>query len=223
MPKPPMSPEEIEIIRGRILDTALDIIIEHGFANLSVRKIASRLGITATTIYNYYTNKDELNLMIRTRGFEKLYDLLNQRAGAINGLEGKIAALIRGYVEFGRMFPNYYDIMFTMNTPKYLDYQGTPIEPMAHREKQNAVKCLYLFVGPLDAFLGTDGEGKDTFIMDQVATFWADLHGMITLSNSRLFHEVLESVDDFIDRRTETLIERISFLKQRIESGEKLY
>ena len=61
MPKTPMTKEEIENTRGRILDTALNIIIEEGFNNLSVRKIASRLGVTATTIYNYYTNKDEIN------------------------------------------------------------------------------------------------------------------------------------------------------------------
>lgn len=44
-----------------------------------MRKIASRLGFTATTIYNYYNNKDEINLMIRIKGFEKLYDMLKKR------------------------------------------------------------------------------------------------------------------------------------------------
>ena len=50
MPKAPMTKEEIEDTRERILDTALDIIIKDGFNNLSIRKIASRLGVTATTI-----------------------------------------------------------------------------------------------------------------------------------------------------------------------------
>jgi len=152
MPKAPMSKEEIENTRGRILDTALSIIIEEGFNNLSVRKIASRLGVTATTIYNYYTNKDEINLMIRIRGFEKLYDLLTKHAVSFNDIEDKLKAMVRAYIEFGLTNPSYYDIMFNLHTPKYLDYIGTDIEPLAHTEKQNALKCLSLFIEPIGAY-----------------------------------------------------------------------
>jgi AcrR family transcriptional regulator len=146
MPKAPMTKEKIEDTRERILDTALDIIIKDGFNNLSIRKIASRLGVTATTIYNYYTNKDELNLMIRIRGFEKLHDLLIERSAPFNDIEGQLKAMIRGYVEFGLTHPSYYDIMFNLHTPKYLDYVGTDIESLAYNEKQNALKCLSLFM-----------------------------------------------------------------------------
>ncbi|MDI6743640.1 MAG: TetR/AcrR family transcriptional regulator, partial [Smithella sp.] len=152
MPKSPMTKEEIENTRIRILDTALDIIIEEGFNNLSVRKIASHLGVTATTIYNYYTNKDEINLMIRIRGFEKLYDMLTKRSVAFNNIEDKIKAMIRAYIEFGLTNPSYYDIMFNLHTPKYLDYVGSDIEPLAYTEKQNALKCLSLFVEPINDY-----------------------------------------------------------------------
>ena len=105
MPKAPMTREEIENTRGRILDTALDIIIMEGFQNLSVRKIASRLGVTATTIYNYYTNKDEINLMIRIRGFEKLYDMLTKSSDPLKKIEDRFKAMVRAYVEFGLTYP----------------------------------------------------------------------------------------------------------------------
>jgi AcrR family transcriptional regulator len=36
---------------------ALFIINEEGYTNLSMRKLARRLGFTAKTIYNYYSNK----------------------------------------------------------------------------------------------------------------------------------------------------------------------
>ena len=69
MPKPVRSPEEIEEIRNRILDTATTLIYEQGFDNLSMRKIASRLGMTAANIYNYYANQDALYLSIQIKGF----------------------------------------------------------------------------------------------------------------------------------------------------------
>ena len=214
MPKTPMTKEEIENTRGRILDTALNIIIEEGFNNLSVRKIASRLGVTATTIYNYYTNKDEINLMIRIRGFEKLYDLLTKHAAPFNDNEKKLKAMVRAYIEFGLTNPSYYDIMFNLHTPKYLDYVGTDIEPLAHTEKQNALKCLHLFIESIGAYIPFKGKKKDHFVLYQVVKFWSDLHGLITLTNSRLFHEVLDDVESFIRQRTSDMIENIIRIKE---------
>ena len=223
MPKAPMTQEEVEQIRGRILDTALEIIIDEGFGNLSVRKIASRLGITATTIYNYYKNKDELNLMIRMRGFEKLHDILTLRSEKLEDPKGRLKAMIKAYVEFGRKYPSYYDIMFNLHTPKYLDYVGTDIEPVAFREKENALKCLALYIEPVNAWLPGLGEAKDRFVLHQIVRIWPELHGVVTLYNSRLFHEVMDDVDTFIETRTDELIERVMDMKKRIDVGELNY
>ena len=223
MPKTPMTKEEVESTRGRILDTALDIIIKEGFHNLSVRKIASRLNVTATTIYNYYTNKDEINLMIRIRGFEKLHDMLSRRAAPFNNIEDRIKAMIRAYIEFGLTNSSYYDIMFNLHTPKYLDYVGTDIEPLAYTEKQNALKCLSLFIEPISAYIPAKGKRKDHFILFQIVKWWSDMHGVITLCNSRLFHEVLDNVDSFIKERTSDMIENIIKLKESFDEGEKLF
>jgi len=216
-----MTREEIDNTRARILDTALDIIITEGFNHLSVRKIASRLGVTATTIYNYYTNKNEINLMIRVRGFEKLYGLLTKHAAPYKDIESKIKALVRAYIEFGLNHPSYYDIMFNLHTPKYLDYVGTEIEPLAYTEKQNALKCLSLFTETIGAYLPMKGKRKDHFILYQVVKFWSDLHGLVTLTNSRLFHEVLDDVDAFIQQRTSDMIENIIKIKATFNDEQK--
>ena len=223
MPKAPMTKEEVENTRERILDTALDIIIKEGFHNLSVRKIASRLNVTATTIYNYYTNKDEINLMIRIRGFEKLHELLTKRSAPLKKIEYRFKAMIRAYIEFGLTYPSYYDIMFNLHTPKYLDYVGTEIEPLAFKEKQNALKCLSLFVEPISAYIPVKGKRKDSFVLYQIVKFWSDLHGLITLTNSCLFHEVLSDVDYFIKKRTSDMIENVTQFKESLDDGKKLF
>lgn len=223
MPKAPMTAEMLEQTRERILDIALEIIIDEGFNNLSVRKIASRLGVTATTIYNYYTNKDELNLMIRMRGFEKLHNLLFQGALNLSDLEARFAGMIRAYVAFGRSYPSYYDIMFNLHTPKYLDYAGSDIEPVARQEKENALRCLSMFMEPIEAFLPEGGEAKQRFVLYKIVRFWSDLHGLVTLCNSRLLHEVLENVEDFIEHRIRELVAQITELKRRIDQEETLF
>jgi AcrR family transcriptional regulator len=218
-----MTQEEIEKTRRKILDTALDIIIDEGFDSLSVRNIASRLGVTATTIYNYYKNKDELNLMIRLRGFQMLYDLMENRSADYSNIEARIKAMIHAVIEFGLAYPSYYDIMFNLRTPKYLDYVGTDIEPLAYDEKQNALKCLFLFIEPIKAYLPGNKPGKEAFVLYQVVKFWSDIHGLITLYNSRLFHEVLDDVDAFLEERTQDLIDAVLQLKANVDAGKSMF
>ena len=222
MPKAPMPQEEVEKIRDRILDIALDIILKQGFDNLSIRKIASRLGVTATTIYNYYSGKDELNLMIRVRGFETLHDMLKERYDQSEDIDTRFGAMIRGYVEFGMKYPGYYDLMFNLHTPKYLDYVGTDMEATAHFEKQTALKCLDMFARPVSEYLGADDEAGINFIQYALIKYWSDLHGLITLYNSRLFHEVTTEVDDFVDNRLQEIINELLDIRQRFDRGELL-
>ena len=223
MPKAPMTRQEVEGVRERILDAALEIIVTEGFGNLSLRKIASRLNVTPTTLYHYYSGKDELNLMIRVRGFEKLFELLTVRAAPHTGLEARFEAMIRGYVEFGLAHPSYYDLMFSLHTPKYLDYVGTEVEPLAEHEKAVALKCLSLFTEPLSDYIPGKGPDKDRFVLHQVAAFWSDLHGLVTLCNSRLFHEVLPDVDAFVEQRAAGIVAALLDLKRRIGRGEALF
>lgn len=226
MPKAPMTQEEIDTIRGRILDTALAIIIDEGYKHLSIRKIAARLGVTATTIYNYYTSKDELNLMIRVRGFEKLHAMLTLAAETQDAIENQLIAMIRAYVQFGLTYQGYYDLMFSLDTPKYLDYVGTDMAPTAAYEKQTALKCLNLFYEPVMGYLNGDATAAnpatDPSVLHKVVMFWSDLHGLITLSNSRLFHEVLDDVEAFIETRIQDLIDNFLMLKARVDAGAPL-
>ena len=222
MPKAPMSDAEIKKFRDRILDIALDIILKQGFDNLSIRKIASRLGVTATTIYNYYSGKDELNLMIRVRGFETLHDMLKTKYDSSGNIETQFTGMIRAYVEFGLTYPGYYDLMFNLHTPKYLDYVGTGIEATAHFEKQTALKCLDLFAQPVIDYLGVDNDRGVNAVQYMLIKYWADLHGLITLYNSRLFHEVTNEAEVFVDNRMQEMINEIIQIRQRLDRGESL-
>lgn len=223
MPKAPMPKEEVEKFRDRILDIALDIILKEGFDNLSIRKIASRLNVTATTLYNYYSGKDELNLMIRVRGFETLFAMLKKEHDRHrNNIQAQFGAMIRAYVKFGMDYPGYYDLMFNLRTPKYLDYIGTKMEATAHFEKQTALKCFDLFVRPVSAYVGVDDERKIDFIQYAVIKYWSDLHGLITLYNSRLFAEVIADVESFVENRIQDMINELTQIKKIIDRGEPL-
>ena len=149
MPKTTRAAEEVIGIKDRILEIALQHLIEDGFEHFSMRKLAARLGMTAANIYNYFTNKDELYLLIQTRGFEMLYDFLYEAYKRSATPEKKLVNMIRAYLKFGMDNPEYYEIMFSRNTPKYADYKGTDMEKVALLEKQTALKSADITIQAL--------------------------------------------------------------------------
>ncbi len=209
MPKVPRSQEDRELIREKILDEALALISEHGFAAFSMRKLASRLGTTATTIYHYYASKDELYLMILTKGFDMLYQRLAEIYEAKSDPAGKIRDMVGAYIDFGIHQANYYNIMFTSDAPKYRDYVGTEIEPVAFFEKQTALKLADITSQALEDLDRGEGRFTPEEIRYFVIRLWSTLHGIIALYNSRVLQEVDESAAAVIEQVGQDLVDEI--------------
>jgi len=202
MSKLPRRPEEIEVFKGKILDTALLLIIEGGFDKLSMRKIASRLGVTHATLYNYYTGKDELYFHIRLRGFEKLYPLLQEAVNTAGSLHDKMHAVSSAYIGFGLGFPDYYDIMFTnRKVPKYHDCIGTALEPIARYEKETDLKNLGVIVEGIMRSTGMELSEARYFTI----RWWSGLNGIVSLLNSGLMREVEENTEELLRRYVDDL------------------
>jgi len=58
--------------RAEILENALDVFVEAGYADTTFQKIADRCGITRTILYLYFKNKREIFLYSIKRFTEKL-------------------------------------------------------------------------------------------------------------------------------------------------------
>ncbi len=216
MPRLPRSQQEVASFKQEILDTALEMIIKDGFHNLSMRKLASRLGMTATTIYNYFSNKDEINLMIRMHGFEMMYGQLeksfSEHADPLLRLQG----MIRAYFQFGIHYPNYYDIMFNMHTPKYLDYVGTALEPVANTEKEASLRNYAITEKAIAALFEGHGEVHAERIMLKTIQLWSDAHGVISLYNSQLFREISDHPAGLLEHLIDEVVARITTFREDI-------
>lgn len=209
MPRTARSQEEIESVKQEILNTALDLIIKNGFPNFSMRKLASRLGMTATTIYNYFSNKDEINLMIRKHGFEMLYRQFEECFLGHSDPRKRVAAMTRAYFTFGIRFPDYYDIMFNLHTPKYLDYVGTDLEPVAQIEKEASLRTYDITHKAVAELYPENSPESDEKILLLTIQLWCDAHGVISLYNSKLFREINDNPPQLIDKLINTVIRRI--------------
>lgn len=208
MPKPVRSPKEVETVKNSILETALSLMCEDGFDALSMRNLAVRLKMTAANIYNYYKNKDDLYLAIQTKGFRMIVDRFEEIASSNQTPLEKLYAMMRAYLFFGIENPDYYEIMFSRNTPKYVDYKNTPMEPAAYLEKQTALRVAEITINVILALF----EGKSSLSADdakyRTIVVWSALHGVVNLYNSRVLQEVEENTDLLIDKLIKDLMQR---------------
>lgn len=100
-------------LRQSILVSAGELFLEKGYEGFSLRQVALNIGYSATTIYRYYKNKDDLLRAIVREGFTR-FNL--QLAEAMRSSQQSplkiIEALGEAYVRFGLENSVYYQLMF---------------------------------------------------------------------------------------------------------------
>lgn len=114
-------------LRKNILTVSRKMLLEEGFDRMSMRKIASSVGFSATSIYLYFKNKDDLLHALIEEGFDLLYEALSQHpvVRANGDPFAVLETLCREFVRFGMENPEYYEIMFQLH-PKHM--QRYPVE-----------------------------------------------------------------------------------------------
>ena len=97
-----------------ILDAARQLFVEEGYRNVSIRKIADRIGYSPAAIYSYFESKDEIFLALAEEGFHML---LASGSGARetavqHGPLDCIRAVFLNIYEFSKQHPEYHALMF---------------------------------------------------------------------------------------------------------------
>lgn len=103
-------------IRGLILKIAMNLFLEEGFENVTVRRIAEKIEYSPAAIYLYYNDKNDILYALHDIGFEKLYkqqQIILSTRDPWKRLKkhGKV------YIKFALENPEYYNLMFIMRGP----------------------------------------------------------------------------------------------------------
>lgn len=203
------SPEVVERIKDNIINEAMKLILEMGFNNMSLRKLADRVGMSATNLYYYYSNKDEIYLNIQIKGFKLLQKKLEEVSLSESEPLESLRKMIWAYLEFGFKNRDYYQIMLNSETPRYLEYKAanTKIEPVAYEAKQMAINAIAV---PLKSLVQISNDNPDFCKSDiyfRAYQFWITLHGIITLNNRNILLELDEIIPEkLIERMCEELM-----------------
>jgi AcrR family transcriptional regulator len=155
-----------KISRETILDSAMAHIEAHGVAELSMRTLATALGVTPNALYRYFTNKAELEYALAEAGGHLMLTALKQAAADLPPLLA-IAAVAKAYFQFARSQPQLYAIKM-----RYCNNQDG--EPQSY-------DAVWAFVMGLAEGLHTPWDPQDLAL-----SLWAFLHGMVELDRAQL-------------------------------------
>ena len=85
--------------KSRIEAAALQLFVDKGVAETSIRDIAASVGFSDGALYRHYASTDELVWSLCRASFESYATTLAALAAERTGSRGKIAAMVRGFCD----------------------------------------------------------------------------------------------------------------------------
>lgn len=154
--------------RNAILLAAVEEVSRSGIRDLSLRNLASLLGLAPTALYRYFSDRAELEAAVANECARRLEDVLrNAILGA--GATEALRRISSSYVRFAREHRNLYELMMSPHPSKY-DY--------------SAKESLWAFTTEQVALLSGATKAPEAAV-----ALWALLHGTVALEATQVLGE----------------------------------
>jgi len=163
-------------LRELILDAAYELVKAEGINALSARNIATKIGYSVGTLYNIFSNMDDvvlyLNGMVLDLFIKELRDKLEQsHLSVINNL----MIIARYYVDFSNQHYNLWHLLFinklsvTDSLPKWYNDKITTL----HKLVAHQISLLHR---------------PEMDVEMETCIYWAGVHGVASLNKSGKLH-----------------------------------
>jgi AcrR family transcriptional regulator len=160
-------------LRGKILEAARFLFVRHGFEAVTMRKIARRIGYTATALYYHFPDKRALLRELCETDYGALRQSFKRLEKVLDPTE-RIRRMAQAYVHFGLEHPQHYRLMFMtpypQDSPKTTE-RGNPDQDAYAFLLQTVRECVH--AGRLRQ------EYQDGELVAQA--LWGAMHGLIAL------------------------------------------
>jgi AcrR family transcriptional regulator len=167
--------DEKQELRQAILQAASRLFAEQGYERFSLRQVAEWIGYSATTIYLYFKDKDDLLFAVADEGFARFGQQLAAAADGADDPIARLGAIGRAYIDFGLSNPVHYQLMF-MQRADFLT-SNRPGEQHARIDSFNVLQDTVRYAIDANALLPGDVEAYSDAL-------WALVHGIVALAIS---------------------------------------
>ncbi len=184
-------------LREEILDVSKQLLLKHGFSKISMRKIAKKADVTATSIYLHFKNKDDLLLVLIEESIANLNSVLRNALNEADSPIEQLESLADAYVGYAMENPQEYEIIYMVRPEEMPKYP---------KEKFQQVREIY------ELLAGIIQRGKERNLFDvedplvSAYTLWAQIHGVVSvILGKRLDTRV--PIERFLDLATDHIIQ----------------
>jgi AcrR family transcriptional regulator len=100
-------------LKQQLLDEGLKLLIEDGYKNFSMRKLARRCNVSHTSPYRHFADKEKLIKALSVEVHEKFNTSLKESMDQVEGSPvDKLKGMGKGYVKFFMKNPDYLELLF---------------------------------------------------------------------------------------------------------------
>ncbi|MGH1351503.1 MAG: TetR/AcrR family transcriptional regulator [Methyloligellaceae bacterium] len=161
-----------EELKKLMIRSAKEIIAEKGLMGLTAREIAGKIGYSAGTIYNVFSNLNEIIYHLEIEVLESLESFLETLSDELQPDE-QLLLFTEKYLDYIDGYFNSWQLLIEHKAPHDMQIPGW------YREKfERIISLVELRMKPL--FSAEDISGVER----AARVFWAGLHGIIILSGS---------------------------------------
>jgi AcrR family transcriptional regulator len=108
----PLTEKDEKQMRARLTAAAMRLLEREGRDACSLRRVGALVGVSRSTPYTYFPDKDALLDSVRVAALDALTTKSEKAMRAAPSLETRLAAVGRAYVEFALGRPVLYDLIF---------------------------------------------------------------------------------------------------------------
>ena len=160
-------------VRKLLLDSAAAVFVEVGLEALSMRKVAERAGYTATTLYRYFEDKDELVFAMVSEGLAAFTAALREGRDGGDDPLSQIEGMGLAYVRFGLDHPTLYRLLF-IQRPDFLGRPRGDVQTLR-------VESFSLLREAVSHAMGTGAAAPGDAAAVSIS-LWAVVHGVASLA-----------------------------------------
>lgn len=181
-------------LREELLAAAVAMVETPGGEQVTLRSIARRVGIAATSVYLHFPDVDHLLAAVMRQGFDDLTEVTARAASQASGPVDALRRRCRAYCRFGLDHPRLYQVMFQDNLPAVLSD-----DPAATPGRQSFANLVAAVQHCLET--GTAPSHDDPFRL--ASLIWTAEHGIVLARIARPafpWAPLDALVDEMVDR-----------------------
>lgn len=167
-------------LKQTLVDACLELLRTESLEKLSLRKLATAVGVAPTAVYNHFANKEELMVTVKTDCLLHFADYLTKHPHKRLSPEKRLNALGKAYFEYSIEHAHYFSCLFDSSVPdEYVTQELTDAAMRAEAELRAAVvDLLKKHEIPITQY----NEGLGAFAC------WSIAHGVTALAAKNINH-----------------------------------